>query len=81
MMTRTPPKSAPPRPELLTVTEAAEYLSVSRKSVEVMIAHGTLLAVNVATLATSKRKAWRLRRQDLDQFLRNRQQKPVIVAA
>lgn len=80
-MTRRDPHAAPPRPELLTVTEAADYLSISRKSVDTMILNGQLLAVNVATLATGKKKAWRLRRTDLDNFLRLRQLKPALAVA
>lgn len=73
--------SSRPAPELLTVTEAAEYLTLSRKSVETMIKQGTLLAINVATRRDAQRKAWRLRQSDLDDFLRVRKQKPLITVA
>lgn len=65
-------------PELLTVTQAAKYLTLSRKSIETMIKQGTLLAINVSTQRDAQRKQWRLKVSDLDEFLRARKQKPMM---
>lgn len=73
--------SSTPAPELLTVTQAAKYLSLSRRSIDTMIKTGELLAINVATRRNGQRKKWRLNRSDLDLFLRGRKQRPMIQAA
>ena len=70
----------PEKPDLLTVKEAATYLTLSRKSIDTMIKLGVLLAINVATKATG-RASYRLKRSDLDRLLRERQRKPHIRAA
>lgn len=68
------------KPELLTVTEAAEYLTLSRKSVDTLIKLGHLQPINLATRVGS-RASYRLKRTDLDRLLRERQKKPNIRAA
>lgn len=68
------------KPELLTVLQAAEYLSISRKSVGTMIRLGMLQPINLATNPTG-RASYRLKRSDLDRLLRERQRKPIIKAA
>lgn len=68
------------KPELLTVKEAAEYLSLSRKSVDTLIKLGQLFPINLAT-SVGGRASYRLKRSDLDRLLRERQKKPVIKAA
>jgi excisionase family DNA binding protein len=73
--------STTPAPELLTVTQAADYLSLGRKSIETMIKTGELLAINVSTRRNGQRKAWRLQRTDLDNWLRGRKQKPLLKSA
>lgn len=70
----------PEKPDLLTVKAAAEYLSISRKSVDTMIKLGMLDPINLATKATG-RATYRLKRSDLDRLIRERQRKPIIKAA
>lgn len=69
------------RPELFTVTQAAEYLSLSRKSIDTLIKLGHLRAVNMATNPKASRAVWRVTRTDLDTFIRERKTKPQIRAA
>lgn len=68
------------KPELLSVKEAADYLSLSRKSIDTMIKLGVLQPINLATRPTG-RASYRLKRSDLDRLLRERQRKPIIKAA
>ena len=69
-------EKAQKNPDLLTVDEAAAYLSVSRRSIESMIAERTIRGVNVSVKPNAGRKSWRFHRQDLDTFLKNRAVKP-----
>jgi excisionase family DNA binding protein len=69
------------KPELFTVKEAAEFLSLSRKSIDTLIRLQELRAVNMATNPKAARAVWRVTRADLENFIRDRKTKPHIRAA
>lgn len=69
------------KPELFTVTQAADYLSVSRKSIDTLIKLQQLRAVNLATNPNAARAVWRIARTDLDKFIHERKTKPNVRAA
>jgi excisionase family DNA binding protein len=49
-------------PEILTLTQAAEYVQVSTKTIQRMIERGDLKASKVSN-------AWRIRKQDIEEYL------------
>ena len=51
-------------PEILTLTQAAEYFQVSAKTVQRMIDRGDLKASKVSN-------AWRIRKKDIEEYLDN----------
>lgn len=69
------------KPELFSVKEAADYLSLSRKSIDTLIKLGHLRAVNMATNPNAARAVWRVTRTDLDAFIRDRRTKPQQIRA
>ena len=68
-------------PVLLNADQAAEYLTVSRKSIDTMTKLGHLKPINVSTNPKSRKKTLRYRVSDLEAFLRERTAKPTIKAA
>lgn len=55
--------------EILTVKEAATYLSVSTKTIQRMIDRGELKASKVSN-------SWRIRKKDIDEYLESTSNKP-----
>jgi excisionase family DNA binding protein len=61
---------------LLEVAAVAQRLGVSDDQVRLLIARGLLVATDVST--GSKRAAWRIHPDDLDEFLDSRRSQPLV---
>lgn len=62
--------------QLMTVTEATKYLGLSRGTFEKLLYEGALPAINLRS-PQSRRNNWRIRKADLEAFLKSRQIRPV----
>ena len=75
-MKRNSPLSAP----LLSVTQAAEWLGVSRDTVFDAIKRGILKATNVSVSEKQRRPLWRIHPSDLQRFASAEERpRPVVV--
>lgn len=71
-------KTATTGGELLKLDDAADYLSCSRRNVEKMIESGQLHPIDISARGDSaKRRTWRIRRRDLDAFIRSRMMRAI----
>jgi excisionase family DNA binding protein len=67
---------------LLTISEVAQFVAVSRDVVEKLISRGELVAIDISPRirAMRHRPIWRVKPKDLEAFLERRTARPVTAA-